>query len=129
MVADRPVRALSLVAAVCRLPHSVAQMTPRSLLAALAALSLGACTPNVAPAPVSSTSPDITEADLRARLYAIADDSMMGRETGSEGAYKASAYVAAEFARLGLKPAGENGTWFQVVPFWTMASDSASRID
>lgn len=101
-------------------------MTPRHLLAALA---LAACTPHVAPTPTSSTSSDITEADLRARLYAIADDSMMGRETGSEGAYKASAYVAAEFARLGLKPAGENGTWFQVVPFWTMSADPSARID
>lgn len=100
-------------------------MTSRHLLAALA---LAACTPNVAPAPMGTTSPDITEADLRTRLYAIADDSMMGRETGSEGAYKASAYVAAEFARLGLRPAGENGTWFQVVPFWTMAPDPASRL-
>ena len=101
-------------------------MRPRFLLAALA---LAACTPSVAPVPSGRTSPAITDADLRARLYAIADDSMMGRETGSEGAYKASAYVAAEFARMGLQPAGDNGTWFQVVPFWTMAPDPASRLD
>jgi len=34
----------------------------------------------------------------------------MGRETGSAGAFKASAYVAAEFRRLGLEPAGDGGT-------------------
>src|SRR5258706_16169622 len=52
----------------------------------------------------AQTQPAITSADLRQRLYLIADDSMMGRETGSEGAFTASAYVAAEFGRLGLEP-------------------------
>ena len=101
-------------------------MTTRHLLALLALI---ACAPTLAPTSATGTSPDITEADLRTRLYAIADDSTMGRETGSEGAYKASAYVAGEFARMGLKPAGENGGWFQVVPFWTMVPDPASRLD
>ena len=55
-------------------------------------------------APVWVTEPAITAADLRQRLYLIADDSLMGRETGSLGAFKASAYVAAEFRRLGLEP-------------------------
>src|SRR5438034_9448843 len=70
----------------------------------------------------------ITAADLRQRLYLIADDSMMGRETGSAGAFKASAYVAAEFRRLGLEPAGDHGTYFQTVPFWVAAVDPQSRL-
>src|SRR5213592_2366533 len=70
----------------------------------------------------------ITAADLRQRLYLIADDSMMGRETGSLGAYKASAYVAAEFRRLGLEPAGDSGTYFQTVPFWDVKVDPRSRL-
>src|SRR5258705_13530823 len=65
----------------------------------------------------AQTQPAITAADLRQRLYPIADDSLMGRETGSAGAFKASAYVAAEFRRLGLEPAGDRGTYFQAVPF------------
>ena len=71
---------------------------------------------------------DISEASLRSRLYAIADDSMMGRESGSEGDYKAAEYVAAEFRRLGLEPAGDNGTWFQTVPFWRAAVDPTSSL-
>ena len=39
----------------------------------------------------------------------LADDRLEGRETGSEGHRKAAAYVAAEFARAGLKPAGSDG--------------------
>jgi Peptidase family M28 len=39
----------------------------------------------------------------------LADDQLEGRETGSEGHRKAAAYVAQEFARAGLKPAGTDG--------------------
>lgn len=39
----------------------------------------------------------------------LADDAMEGRDTGSEGHRKAAAYVAAEFAKAGLKPAGTDG--------------------
>ncbi len=80
------------------------------------------------PAQTRGTEPAITAADLRQRLYLIADDSMMGRETGSLGAFKTSAYVAAEFRRLGLEPAGDSGTYFQRVPFWNVKVDPNSRI-
>ena len=84
--------------------------------------------PRRANLPVWASEPAITAADLRQRLYLIADDSMMGRETGSAGAFKASAYVAAEFRRLGLEPAGDSGTYFQTVPFWDVKVDPQSRL-
>jgi Zn-dependent M28 family amino/carboxypeptidase len=59
----------------------------------------------------------ITAADLRTRLYLIADDSMRGRLAGSVGDSLATAYIAAEFARVGLVAAGEDGGWFQTVHF------------
>ena len=64
------------------------------------------------------TSPAIAPQDLRQRLFLIADDSMGGRRSGSAGDFKAAAYVASEFQRLGLRPAGDSGTWFQTVPFF-----------
>jgi hypothetical protein len=79
--------------------------------------------------PAGATVPAITASDLQHRLEIIADDSMMGRESGSEGDFKTAEYVASEFKRLGLEPAGENGTYFQTVPFWTAAADAASRLD
>ncbi|MEP6621390.1 MAG: M28 family peptidase [bacterium] len=82
-----------------------------------------------APEPRGETTAAITAEDLRRRLYLIADDSMMGRESGSQGDYKTADYVAAEFKRLGLEPAGDNGTYFQTVPFWTAAVDPQSRLD
>jgi Peptidase family M28 len=72
------------------------------------------------------TSPPLSAADLRSRLFRIADDSMMGRETGSKGAFQTAEYVAAEFKRLGLQPAGEGGGWFQTVPFWIQTPAATS---
>ena len=77
----------------------------------------------------AGTVPAITTADLERRLRIIADDSMMGRASGSEGDFKTAEYIASEFRRLGLEPAGENGTYFQTVPFWTAAADPASRLE
>lgn len=74
------------------------------------------------------TTADITTADLEYRLKLIADDSMMGRESGSKGDYVAAEYVASEFERLGLEPAGEGGTYFQTVPFWRATIDSSSHL-
>lgn len=63
----------------------------------------------------------ITANDLRTRLYQFADDSMQGRQIGALGDYKGTAYIADVFRRLGLKPAGENGTYFQNLPYGAFA--------
>ena len=72
------------------------------------------------------TTPEITANDLRTRLYAFAHDSMMGRRIGEPGNLKGTEYIAREFARLGLRPAGENGTYFQALPFGPVAFDSTA---
>lgn len=63
-----------------------------------------------------STSPRITERDLRLRVSILADDSLMGRETGSHGDDAAARYVEREFRRFGLVPMGDSGSFFQTVP-------------
>jgi hypothetical protein len=98
-----------------------------TLAAALAATLAGASAR--AEPRAARTAAAITPADLERRLVALAHDSLMGRETGSEGAYKATEYVAAEFRRLGLEPAGDGGTYFQTVPFWRAAVDAQSRLE
>jgi len=57
----------------------------------------------------------IHAADVRTVEFALADDSMEGRNTGRPGSMKAARYIAAEFARAGLQPAGDSG-YFQRVP-------------
>jgi hypothetical protein len=72
------------------------------------------------------TTRDITANDLRTRLYQFADDSMSGRRIGEPGNFKGTEYIAREFKRLGLKPAGDNGTYFQDMPFGPMHFDSVT---
>src|SRR5580658_1105147 len=48
-------------------------------------------------------------------VQALANDSLEGRDTGSEGYRQAARYVVAQFEAAGLKPAGENG-FYQTVP-------------
>ncbi|MEQ1857005.1 MAG: M28 family peptidase [Longimicrobiales bacterium] len=62
------------------------------------------------------TQPGILADDLRTHVYQLAADSMAGRAAGTRGNFMATTYVAAVFQRLGLRPAGENGTYFQTVP-------------
>lgn len=59
----------------------------------------------------------------------LASDAFQGRNTGTPGYQKAADYVAAQFKAAGLKPAGENGTFFQTVAFETQTvSPDDSRV-
>src|SRR3984885_8082738 len=51
-----------------------------------------------------------------AHVKALADDSMQGRLTGSEGYLRAAKYVVSQFEAAGLQPAGVNG-YYQPVRF------------
>ena len=75
-----------------------------------------------------ATVADITPCDLMTRLYIYAADSMRGREAGTPDAIRATAYIEREVRRLGLKPAGDNGTYFQYLPVTTRALASKSTI-
>ena len=59
-----------------------------------------------------------------AHVAVLADDSMEGRNTGSAGHRRAAEYVAAEFKKAGLLPAGTNG-YIQPVMFTTRTIDEA----
>jgi hypothetical protein len=60
-----------------------------------------------------------------AQTTALSNDSMEGRDTGSEAYERAAKYVAAQFAAASLKPAGDNGTFFQRVPMHQTELDLA----
>jgi len=77
------------------------------------------------------TAAAITEEDLRTRLYIVADDSMQGREAGTNGGARANAYLVRELTRLGLTPAGDGGTFLQTIPLSIRGPDTTStlRID
>jgi hypothetical protein len=72
------------------------------------------------------TGPAITPADLMTRLYIFADDSMKGRLLATPENARGVEYIAAEVRRMGLEPAGDNGTFFQAVPVVERYFDEAS---
>ena len=74
------------------------------------------------------TTAAITAADLMTRLYIFADDSMMGRQVGTEYNLKGTAYIEREVRRLGLVPAGDSGTYFQNIPLYTYAADTTAMV-
>ena len=56
----------------------------------------------------------------------LSSDAMEGRDTGSSGYERAARLVAERMAAAGLKPLGENGGWFQRVPFDELAVTDAT---
>jgi hypothetical protein len=74
------------------------------------------------------TVPAITAGDLMTRLYIFADDSMKGRLLATPENAKGVEYIAAEARRLGLEPAGDNGTFFQSVPVVERYFDEAAPL-
>jgi Zn-dependent M28 family amino/carboxypeptidase len=94
--------------------------TPRPLYAALALLIA------IPVAAQSSSKPDTTTAAWWAQTVALSNDSMEGRDTGSEAYERAAKYVADQFKAAGLKPAGDNGTYFQRVPMHQVDLDLAN---
>jgi hypothetical protein len=55
----------------------------------------------------------ILAADLQNHVNVLANDTLEGRMAGSRGGRAAAGYLAKEFERLKLKPAGVNGSYFQ----------------
>ena len=94
-------------------------------LAAQAKLNQYGNPQRLAPSPTTAA---ISVRDLQTRLYQFADDSMLGRQVGRIGNWKGTAYIASEVKRLGLVPAGDNGTYFQVLPFHTKRFTNHSRL-
>ena len=74
------------------------------------------------------TTAAITPADLMTRVYIYADDSLMGRQVGTEYNLKATAYIEREVRRLGLVPAGEGGGYFQDIPLYANYNDTTAKL-
>jgi Zn-dependent M28 family amino/carboxypeptidase len=60
---------------------------------------------------------------LRAHLEFLADDALEGRKPGTRGGVTAAKYIASQFERLGLQPAGDSGSYFQQVPIITLTPE------
>ena len=65
----------------------------------------------------------ITQKDLKTDLYEMAGDHFRGREAGTLDELKASVWWADKLRSVGLKPAGDDSTYFQ---FFTMKRNRVS---
>ena len=60
----------------------------------------------------------IRDEDLKNDLYALADAHLNGRSAGTLDELNAAAWVAEKYRAIGLKPAGDDGTYFQFFTLW-----------
>jgi len=70
------------------------------------------------PALLADTSkvPSLDPEKIRAHVSYLASDELEGRGMNQKGGDLAAQYIADQFRSYGLKPAGDNGTYFQQVP-------------
>jgi hypothetical protein len=94
-----------------------------SLGALLAGVLLVACQPEQAKVP-EEVKADASR--IKSHLRFLADDFLEGRDTGARGHEIASLYIAAEFEKYGLTPAGDDGTYMQRINFVQAYIDQSS---
>ena len=78
--------------------------------------------------PATQVAQSVDPGVLRAHLEYLADDLLEGRASATRGGALAAKYIAAQFRRLGLEPAGDSGTYFHTVPVITHTPDPAVRV-
>jgi Zn-dependent M28 family amino/carboxypeptidase len=67
--------------------------------------------------------PDPDGAAWWSHVEVLASNALQGRLTGSPGYMKAADYVSDQFAKAGLRPAGDDGSWYQPVRFVSQTVD------
>ena len=73
------------------------------------------CVSGIAIAAAAAESP-ISAERIKEDVRVLSSDEFLGRGPGEPGDEKTVTYLADAFAKAGLEPAGENGTFFQEVP-------------
>jgi Zn-dependent M28 family amino/carboxypeptidase len=85
-------------------------------LAALVLVLLPALHAQPLPPAAKAAAESISADRIRAHVRFLASDLLEGRGPGQRGGELAAEYIATQFMLDGLKPAGDNGTFFQRVP-------------
>jgi len=90
--------------------------------AALPAQQNAASFPNVAglPTEARAAAEQIDPEKIRAHVRFLSLDLLEGRGPGTRGDKLAAEYIATQFALNGVKPAGDNGSYFQKVPLFAV---------
>ncbi|HJY07449.1 MAG TPA: hypothetical protein VJ323_14105, partial [Bryobacteraceae bacterium] len=59
---------------------------------------------------------------IRAHVKYLSSDDLEGRGVGTRGGHLATEYIASQLQAEGVKPGGQNGTYFQRVPLVGVAT-------
>jgi hypothetical protein len=78
---------------------------------------------------VFSQSSQSNLSEIKANLEHLASDEMMGRGTLTEGEILASEFIATKLAEYGVKPYGDNGTYFLNFPLLESKFLPSSKIE
>ncbi len=68
----------------------------------------------------------VTAAQLKDYLYFVASDEMEGRDTPSRGLDITAKFIGMNLSRWGFKPAGDNGTFYQMIALKRDSVDPAA---
>ena len=63
---------------------------------------------------------------IKQHIWYLADDKLMGRKPGTPGYEQAADYIVEQYKKMGVKPAGENGTYLQTVRLRTAKTERAT---
>lgn len=106
-----------------RLPSPTRVFRPSLLAFLLVVLPVASCQPD--PYPALET---ISEAELRADVYALADDAFLGREAGTLDELRAAGWLVEAARQAGLEPAGEDGSYLQFFPLRRFRQSDGSLV-
>jgi TonB family protein len=99
-----------------------------AIAVAVATLSAGMLGAGIGFAEKTHT-PQAEAQKIRASVKYLSSNELEGRGTGQPGGDRAADWIADQFKKYGLKPAGENGTYFQSVPMVGVKTLPASTFE
>lgn len=70
----------------------------------------------------------IGHSSLMSHIRFLSHDLLEGRAPGTRGDLLSQTYIASQMELIGLKPGGENGTYFQQVPVISMTADPSMNL-
>jgi Zn-dependent M28 family amino/carboxypeptidase len=66
---------------------------------------------------------------IRAHTEFLSDDALEGRGPGTRGGLIAARYIATQFERLGLEPAGDSSSYFHRVPVISLTPTAQAKLE
>lgn len=77
---------------------------------------------------LSAAPPEISAERIKAAVAQLASDKFEGREPGTNGEVLTTEFLADEFAKAGLKPIGEDRSYFQPVPLVRVVTSPSATL-